>query len=561
MRFAVALWLTCILSTPSRAEEDHAHLLPPIAYTSAEINTWPLEAGERLAPATPVSTPGALGGTRVAVVLESATGVDARTLRVRGRGTDGSAGPWYALQTTWSNAETSVAVVDLDGAWPEAELRLPDGPLPDVLRYELILPAFPNAGAEARAAAVQPAPWLRLRSDLTALGVTSRAAWGARPTTCTTPENDWYRMAIHHTAGAQTSGGSVRSQVQFLQAYAQDSGEYCDTPYQFLVGYDGSLWEGRALDWMSGATGGGNNDGNIAVSFMGCYHTPSSACPGGVSHPVPAAMVDAGHRLVQHLVDSDNIPSTSSSIRGHRDWPGNATACPGDTLFPYLPELRLPYETFGAVLIANSFSGDGIVRLQTGQQAWGTLSLTNIGAATWQPATTRLGLHPHDTTSPVADASWLAPGRPAAVSSPTPPGQMGTFSFAVTGWAPGTYVLDLGLVEEGRIWFDDDLGPWPGDMPLTVVVEDPPPPADPPGEEPPRATDDTQAPDAQGPASSPPSPEPPPVDPTTEPITFSPIPVGGCGCHTAGASRGLVVLAAAYALRRRRRVVIARSVG
>ena len=41
-----------------------------------------------------------------------------------------------------------------------------------------------------------------------------------------------------------------------------------------MVGYDGSLWEGRQLIYRSGATGGydngiQNNVGNIAVSLWG----------------------------------------------------------------------------------------------------------------------------------------------------------------------------------------------------------------------------------------------------------------------------------------------------
>jgi hypothetical protein len=553
MVLSIAGHLLGLLSTLARAEEDHLHLLPEVAYTRSDIATWEVRDGESVSPTTSVSTEGVLGGTRVALVVEDAAQTTADGWRVRGVGVDGTLGPWRLLQTTWQLSEASIAIVDLDGAWPQAELRVPTAEQPDVLRFELIAPAFPDAGATARAAAAVPRPWLRLRSDLAALGVTSRASWGARPTTCTAPENDWYRMAIHHTAGAQTSGGSVRGQVQFLQAYAQDSGEYCDTPYQFLVGYDGSLWEGRALDWLSGATGGGNNDGNIAVSFMGCYHTPASACPGGVSHAVPAAMVDGGHKLVQHLVDTDNIPSDSNSIRGHRDWPGNATACPGDTLYPYLPELRLPYETFGAVLVGNTFTTDGTVRVQTGAQAWGTLSFSNIGAATWQPTTTRLGLHPHDTSSPVADASWFAPGRPASVAAATAPGQVGTFTFAVTGWAPGTYVLDIGLVEEGRTWFDDDLGPWPGDVPLTVVVEDPPPPEQPdapPPDDGPTAADTPQDTDnASG--QAPPDEASPSPTPGTPPAL--PIPVGGCGCDTRGLPSLIPSVPLAYLFGRRRR--------
>ena len=64
-------------------------------------------------------------------------------------------------------------------------------------------------------------------------------------------------MAIHHTAGHQDTNGSIQAQVQMLQAYFQDSLGYCDIAYQWLVGKDGSIWEGRPYGYYSAATGGG----------------------------------------------------------------------------------------------------------------------------------------------------------------------------------------------------------------------------------------------------------------------------------------------------------------
>jgi hypothetical protein len=116
---------------------------------------------------------------------------------------------------------------------------------------------------------------------------------------------------------------------------------FCDVPYQFLVGYDGSLWEGRPYDYYSGATGGGNNDGNIAISFMGCYD--GTACNVG-PHPATDEMMDAANVLVQTLVAMHSIPSDSDSIRGHQNWPGNSTACPGNYILDRFDELLQPLD-------------------------------------------------------------------------------------------------------------------------------------------------------------------------------------------------------------------------
>ena len=46
-----------------------------------------------------------------------------------------------------------------------------------------------------------------------------REVWGADPTNCSTPEDNWYRFAIHHTAGNTTHSGTIEGAVQFTQAW------------------------------------------------------------------------------------------------------------------------------------------------------------------------------------------------------------------------------------------------------------------------------------------------------------------------------------------------------
>lgn len=430
------------LSLALAAAPEHRHVLPPIAVPGVQAAT----------------TDG--GGTRVAAFVE----IDGdASLALEARGVDGAdVGAWVPLVETHHGAGARVAIVDLEHTWPAAELRTIGGARAvRSLRWELLAPRFPLAGALARSKDPSREPVYALPDVLAPLEITSREAWGARPTGCTSLEDDWYRMAIHHTAEQQEIGGSVAEVVRGLQAYAQDSGEYCDIPYQFLVGYDGSLWEARGIDFTSGATGGGNNPGNLAVSFMGCYH-PEPACP--VSHPLPEIMLQRGRLLVQTLRKLEDIASDADTIRGHRDWPGNATACPGDFIHARLDEIRTDVAWYAGTLVGR----DASVTVSVGEPAMITIEFTNTGGLAWDPAVVFLGTaDPRDTPSPLG-TTWSNPNRPAAVEAVTEPGGVGRFTVPILATAAGESTLTLGLVAEGITWFAD--APWGGGPGADVTI-------------------------------------------------------------------------------------------
>jgi MYXO-CTERM domain-containing protein len=405
------------------------------------------------------------GGTRVALLLEGAPA----GWQARGVASDGTTGPWVDGEETFRNGDSAVVIVELGGRWDGAQLRRVVGPAPRSLGWDLLVPAYPEAGVRARAAqrAGPSGPPPPLSPELAAIGVISRAEWGARPTGCTSLEDDWYRMAIHHTAGGATSGGTVLGAVLALQAYAQDGGVYCDIPYQFLVGVDGTLWEGRPEGYTSGATGGGNNDGNAAISFLGCF-TPDG-CP-GTPTDVTEPMIAAGRRIVQTLADMHGI--AMDDVRGHRDWPGNSTVCPGDWLHARLDDLRTPLTRWGATRTQDTWGlGSGAhVTVPRGETMEGWVDLQNTGTAPWTPGTTNLAVFPRDVAHPLADASWIGPARPSTVAALTPPGAVGRFPLALHGAVLGTHALSVGLVQEGVVWFADDLGPAEGALTLEVEV-------------------------------------------------------------------------------------------
>ncbi len=391
-------------------------------------------------------------GTRLLVLIEA---TDDQPVRLEAL--DG--GRWRPLETLWHRDVLSVARLDV-ASTTGLMVRSPDRDRVDHIDWDLFTPGPPEPRHDGT-----PPPGLGvLPTELIDIGVVSRDDWGAQATTCSSVEDEWYRMAIHHTAGSQTSGGTVHGAVQSLQAYALGTGVYCDIPYQFLVGYDGSLWEGRPYGYYSGATGGGNNDGNSAVCFLGCYHPDGCS----TSHDATDDMMDGGQLMVQTFTALHGIESTSEYVRGHQDWPDNATACPGDYILERFDELLAPLvPDYAGELVALSCDSRSV---EEGQPLDCQLEIDNIGGQTWTPGNTNLAPLPRDESSPFAAEDWLSEGRVTGVDAETGPGETATFSFSVGTEAIGDHALSLALVEEWVTWFPDDGGPAEGDLVLTFTV-------------------------------------------------------------------------------------------
>jgi MYXO-CTERM domain-containing protein len=470
---------------------EHGDLLPFAPESGAEIRaTWERQGGWWVSDGRDLEG----GGTRVGALV-FARDAGALALQARGLGSDGGAGPWAPLTEIWRNDEGHrVLVLDLEDRWPSAQLRLREPARLGSLDWELRVPVGEPRGEPA----LEPPT---VSAALQAIGVIARESWGASTTTCTTTEDDWYRMAIHHTAGSQTSGGTVRGAVQALQAYSMGSGEYCDIPYQFLVGYDGSLWEGRPLTYYSGATGGGNNDGNIALSYLGCY---DSSCSSVGPHSVTDAMMAWSRLLVHTLAAEHAFAVNSDTVRGHRDWPGNATACPGDYVVARFDELLSAGSYYQAGFVDQSFPAlhEGTLRVPLGGSEAGWFDLRNDGMETWEPGETFLAPIPRDQASAWAGSDWPGSTRAATVGASTAPGQTGRFSFSLAGNELGSGVQYFGLVQEWVTWFADlPYGGGPTDSFLAVSVEvyqpgdtDVPGDSDPPGDT--AATDSDEPPGA-----------------------------------------------------------------
>lgn len=434
-------------------------VLPELSESRAEVEAgWAEEQGSYVSPVRAFEVEGTRVGA-LAYVDEPAE----VSLEVALVDEQGEVGPWTFVPEASRGDGWRVLVLDLDAPSSRAMVRLHGVERLRDLAWELRVPVGEPRG-EQEERRVEPPP---VSAALAAIGVVTRGTWGARSTTCTSTEDDWYRMAIHHTAGNQTSSGTVQGAVQALQAYAMDSADYCDIPYQFLVGYDGTLWEGRNLRYYSGATGGDNNDGNIAVCFLGCY--TGSGCPGS-SHSATDAMMAWARVLIQTLAVEHAFTTTDDVLKGHRDWPGNSTVCPGDYVYERLDELQSSTSYYQGSLQATSWSGT----VSVGQGSYTPLSvqLLNVGMNSWEPGVTWLAPTPRDVGSALVASDWGNSGRTATVASTVPPGSVGTFTFSVGSATPGTYTQNFSMVQESVTWFADlPYGGGPSDDGIALTVQ------------------------------------------------------------------------------------------
>ncbi|XP_078592912.1 peptidoglycan-recognition protein SC2-like isoform X1 [Branchiostoma floridae x Branchiostoma japonicum] len=151
--------------------------------------------------------------------------------------------------------------------------------------------------------------------------IVTRAEWGAR-------YSSWVqyisrpvpKVVIHHSTGGTCSDQTACSaKVRGFQNYHMDSNGWGDIGYNFLVGNDGNVYEGRGWDQV-GAHAYGQNSVSIGICFIGEFtnQKPNSAA------------ITAAKSLISCGISLGKI-SSSYSLYGHRDV--GSTACPGNKLY------------------------------------------------------------------------------------------------------------------------------------------------------------------------------------------------------------------------------------
>ncbi|XP_063705326.1 peptidoglycan-recognition protein SC2-like [Culicoides brevitarsis] len=151
--------------------------------------------------------------------------------------------------------------------------------------------------------------------------IVTRTEWGAIPASSTnlpTRPAPWY--VIHHTAGTSCSTKTTCSaEMRAIQHLHINTNGWADIGYNFLIGGDGLVYEGRGWG-KQGAHAPGYNDKSVGISFMGTF---TSGLP-------TSAALQAAKDLISCGVTLGHV-AKSYSLIGHRQ--AVATECPGNKLF------------------------------------------------------------------------------------------------------------------------------------------------------------------------------------------------------------------------------------
>lgn len=258
-------------------------------------------------------------------------GLDPRALELRTRSVEGVWSVWRPIELTWSEGLHHVGRALLLEPSVEVELRGGDGLTSVSAQLYDQWPQQPNRLARDLPLVALPSrDGVRVQALAPANLVIPRAEWGARdPGKICGDVVAPYRMSIHHTASPDSDGGDPAARMRQMQAYHIDSNGWCDIGYHFVVSQSGKLYQGRSDEQRPGAHVGNQNAGNIGISFIGNYQ---------VDQP-PQAQLDAAASLMKWVKDTYNIPWDRDAIRGHRQWPGQSTSCPGDNLLAKIDDL------------------------------------------------------------------------------------------------------------------------------------------------------------------------------------------------------------------------------
>jgi len=160
--------------------------------------------------------------------------------------------------------------------------------------------------------------------------VIPREEWGARNPglICNNPV-DIYRISVHHTASPEDDGGDPALRMRQIQAYHIDNNGWCDIGYHFVVSQSGLIFEARRDERAPAAHVANQNTGNVGICFIGNYEVAE----------VPDAQFNAAARIMGWVRTTYGVPGNRDVIRGHQEWPGQQTACPGRNLLARLDAL------------------------------------------------------------------------------------------------------------------------------------------------------------------------------------------------------------------------------
>uniref|UniRef100_A0A3P8U5H4 Peptidoglycan recognition protein 5 n=1 Tax=Amphiprion percula TaxID=161767 RepID=A0A3P8U5H4_AMPPE len=160
------------------------------------------------------------------------------------------------------------------------------------------------------------------------VNVVSRQQWGAAdPKKKETLKSPAGKVVIHHTALLSCTGlAECKARIASIQRGHMKERGFDDIGYNFLVGGDGTVYEGRGWG-VVGAHAKGHNSDSLGIAFMGNFNNEAPS----------KEAIQSVKGLLQSGV-SQSFIAPKFGLFGHRDL--GKTECPGEKLYAAIQQLK-----------------------------------------------------------------------------------------------------------------------------------------------------------------------------------------------------------------------------
>ncbi|KAJ8928526.1 hypothetical protein NQ314_018902 [Rhamnusium bicolor] len=152
--------------------------------------------------------------------------------------------------------------------------------------------------------------------------IISRRNWGARSPKRTTPlrTNPPPYVVVHHSdTPACTSRSACETRIRNIQTGHMNDRGWDDIGYNFLIGGDGNIYEGRGYG-IHGSHVPKFNSRSIGICLIGDFQNTSP----------PNSQQQALKNLIDCAAETNKV-ARNYHVIGHRQ--GGTTTCPGNYLF------------------------------------------------------------------------------------------------------------------------------------------------------------------------------------------------------------------------------------
>lgn len=272
--------------------------------------------------------------------------LDVSALEYRAQKPDGTWTPWEDVFVYWSEGIMHNAHIILDFATKEVQLRGGESIQSALFEFREESIARKNI-VRAETGGAPEGIHDDLEGDLRTSQhaqapeslVIPRSAWGAiNPSKVCGSVVKPYRMTIHHTYRPSGDGGDAAARMRGMQSYHINTNGWCDIGYHFVVAQTGSIYQGRSRSDRPAAHTLNQNAGNVGISFIADFTTQTPT----------DTQFDAGARIAKWVHDTHGVPLTRTAVKGHREWPGQSTTCPGANMINRISTILTRAEAGGA---------------------------------------------------------------------------------------------------------------------------------------------------------------------------------------------------------------------